>query len=258
MKVSEIHVGERCRKDMGDIEALAASIAEVGLLQPIVVTSDGRLVAGARRLEAVKLLGWEEVPVHVVRNLDEEHLALKAERDENTCRMKLSPGDAVALGEKYRKQEEEAARKRQLLGIPSVNFTEGSKGAQGIPCVKFTQGKARDKIAAYAEMSWRTYEKAKTIVDAAESEPERFGALLTKMNETGKVNPVYLEYKKLANPVLITTGSDAPQQEFYVDRTKVTEAMYNQIAAYLKFRNIAQSEFVVEAIDLLLRKRCGL
>lgn len=255
MKVSEIHVGERCRKDMGDIEALAASIAEVGLLQPIVVTSDGRLVAGARRLEAVKLLGWEEVPVHVVRNLDEEHLALKAERDENTCRMKLSPGDAVALGEKYRKQEEEAARKRQLLGIPSVKFTEGSKGAQGIPCVKFTQGKARDKIAAYAEMSWRTYEKAKAIVDAAESEPERFGALLTKMNETGKVNPVYLEYKRLVEPPIVEI---ADEPEFCIVCGKISVSAYKLLLDYLKLKNLPEEDGIGRLIEMNLRDKCGL
>ncbi len=34
--ISAIRVGERHRKDMGDIDALAASIENVGLLQPIV------------------------------------------------------------------------------------------------------------------------------------------------------------------------------------------------------------------------------
>ena len=35
----------RHRKDMGDIAALSASIADVGLLHPIVVTEDGILIA---------------------------------------------------------------------------------------------------------------------------------------------------------------------------------------------------------------------
>jgi ParB family chromosome partitioning protein len=48
---------------MGDLSALAASIAEVGLLQPIGVSADGELVFGERRLRACRdLLGWTEIP----------------------------------------------------------------------------------------------------------------------------------------------------------------------------------------------------
>ena len=39
-KISEIQLGNRHRKDMGDIEALAQSIQEEGLLQPIGITPD--------------------------------------------------------------------------------------------------------------------------------------------------------------------------------------------------------------------------
>ena len=63
--IDEIIVGERVRRDMGDIEALAASIDEIGLLNPIVVTPDGRLLCGERRLLAAKLLGWKEIPVTI-------------------------------------------------------------------------------------------------------------------------------------------------------------------------------------------------
>jgi len=48
--VTEITVGERHRHDLGDIGALARSIAEVGLLHPIPVRPDGILIAGVRRL----------------------------------------------------------------------------------------------------------------------------------------------------------------------------------------------------------------
>ena len=37
MKVADIKVGKRIRKDMGDLDGLAESIRELGLLQPIVV-----------------------------------------------------------------------------------------------------------------------------------------------------------------------------------------------------------------------------
>lgn len=48
----KIIVGERFRKDIGDIDALAESIKEVGMLQPIVIDASGHLIAGYRRLLA--------------------------------------------------------------------------------------------------------------------------------------------------------------------------------------------------------------
>lgn len=77
-----------------DIEALAASIAEHGVLQPIVVTEtlDGyRLVAGERRLRAARLAGVERIPA-VVRHL-EEHQHLELALVENLQRSDLGPMD---------------------------------------------------------------------------------------------------------------------------------------------------------------------
>jgi ParB family chromosome partitioning protein len=67
MPISRIKVGKRHRRDLGDIAGLAASISDIGLLNPITVDEDGRLLAGARRLVACKQLGWKEIPVNVVR-----------------------------------------------------------------------------------------------------------------------------------------------------------------------------------------------
>ena len=41
------------REDLGDLGPLAASIAELGLLQPIILRSDMTLVAGMRRYVAM-------------------------------------------------------------------------------------------------------------------------------------------------------------------------------------------------------------
>src|SRR6516162_8676373 len=97
-KVDQIKVGRRHRRDMGDIDGLAKDIEEVGLLHPIVLNSDDVLVAGARRLDAVKKLGWDEVNVTFVSKLDDAILALKAERSENTCRKDFTRSESVALG----------------------------------------------------------------------------------------------------------------------------------------------------------------
>jgi hypothetical protein len=45
-RIDEIVVGERHRRDLGDIASLAANVAELGLLHPIV--THGTLIAGER------------------------------------------------------------------------------------------------------------------------------------------------------------------------------------------------------------------
>lgn len=66
LKIAEIAIGNRHRKDFGDLEALAESISTEGLLQPIGVTKENVLVFGQRRLKAVLQLGWDTVPASIV------------------------------------------------------------------------------------------------------------------------------------------------------------------------------------------------
>ncbi len=89
--------------DEGAIEELAASIAEQGVLQPLIVTPRGdrfELVSGERRLRAAKRAGLAEVPV-IVRDVDDREM-LEIALVENLQREDL---DAI----------EEAAGYRQLL-----------------------------------------------------------------------------------------------------------------------------------------------
>ena len=93
MQIADVVIGERHRKDMGDLDGLARSISEIGLLHPVVVTPDNRLIAGQRRLEACRRLGWDCIPATVV---DLENLAI-GERDENMVRKDFTPSEAVAV-----------------------------------------------------------------------------------------------------------------------------------------------------------------
>jgi len=54
IRIDKVIIGNRHRKDMGDLEALADSITTLGLLQPIGVTPKGELVFGYRRLLAYR------------------------------------------------------------------------------------------------------------------------------------------------------------------------------------------------------------
>ncbi|HTG47959.1 MAG TPA: ParB/RepB/Spo0J family partition protein [Actinomycetota bacterium] len=125
----------RTKFDDETIAALAASIREVGILQPIVVrrAGDGRyeLIAGERRLRAAKAAGLATVPI-VLRESDDADL-LREALIENIHREDLNPIEQAEafkalLGELGLKQEELAdrvgvsrshiANTIRLLGLP--------------------------------------------------------------------------------------------------------------------------------------------
>jgi ParB family chromosome partitioning protein len=91
INIDEIKIIDR-KRNAGDITQLSASINEIGLLQPITVTSDFRLIAGLHRLTACKHLGWQEIEVNVV-DYDSEILSELAEIDENLIRNELTQFD---------------------------------------------------------------------------------------------------------------------------------------------------------------------
>ena len=91
-----------------ELEELAASIEENGLLQPVVVRAAAgadsyELIAGERRLRAVGILGWDEVPV-IVRDASDRTLLVLA-LVENLQREALNPLEEAegyaSLGEQF-------------------------------------------------------------------------------------------------------------------------------------------------------------
>ncbi len=85
--IADIKIGSK-RREVRDIGELARSIGQLGLLNPITVTEDYRLIAGLHRLRAYELLGHSEIPA-VVQCLNDMDTEL-AEIDENLVRNDLT------------------------------------------------------------------------------------------------------------------------------------------------------------------------
>ena len=79
--------------DQTEIQELAQTISEHGLLQPIVVREfrpgEYEIIAGERRFRAVKLLQWEKIPAIVEKMTDADSASLAL--IENLQRAQLSP-----------------------------------------------------------------------------------------------------------------------------------------------------------------------
>ncbi|RWU83610.1 chromosome partitioning protein ParB [Janibacter hoylei PVAS-1] len=111
--VDSITVGRRHRTDLGDLDALAASIEREDLLQPPTITPDGTLVCGARRLAAIKQLGHRRVSVWVRSGISDRLGHLLAEQDDNQLHKSLTPIEAAGLYREIKELiAEDAARRK--------------------------------------------------------------------------------------------------------------------------------------------------
>ena len=99
VQINDIKVKKRIRKDLGDISSLADSLKKYGQISPIIITKKNVLVAGERRLEAAKSLGWKTINA-TIADVSGTLAKLEYEVEENVQRQAFSP------------QEEADARKK--------------------------------------------------------------------------------------------------------------------------------------------------
>lgn len=69
LPLASIVVGERFRKDYGDVDSLADSIRTYGLLQPLLIDEHNNLIDGGRRYAACRKLNLTDVPCYVRTNI---------------------------------------------------------------------------------------------------------------------------------------------------------------------------------------------
>jgi ParB family chromosome partitioning protein len=87
--INEIVVKKRIRKNPGDIESLADSLKRYGQISPIVISNKNVLIAGGRRLEAARHLGWRTINA-VISDAPDEIRRLELEVEENIQRRDFS------------------------------------------------------------------------------------------------------------------------------------------------------------------------
>ena len=113
IEIDQIAVDEvlRIRKDSGNLESLQNSIAEVGLINPILIDEKNNLIAGYRRLSACRNLDWKEVEVKIIELKGDELKMLEVEVAENFFRKDFTPEEIFTI-EKRRQEIHEKRRKK--------------------------------------------------------------------------------------------------------------------------------------------------
>lgn len=95
-RIADITIApDRQRRELTGIEELADSIRKIGLIHPIVLTPEGVLVAGERRLRAHEHMGMTHVMVQFTNELPQDELEA-IELEENIKRKSLAWKEEVA------------------------------------------------------------------------------------------------------------------------------------------------------------------
>lgn len=224
VRVDAIVVEGRFRKDLGDLDSLAASIKREKLINPITITPDNRLLAGERRLAAHRLLGEEFIPARVVDTLDDATAALRIERDENTERKPMAVSELVSLGLALEELERPKAAERMLNGRPSAQVGGGS-------------AETREIVSAALGIGHSTYDRARFVVTTATnpnvSEEERSNAqeAVKEMDATGKVSPAYDKVRRMTDRPRTGTPRPAPQRTGITSATDQRQAINAAVVA---------------------------
>lgn len=95
VKIDDIKIKKRVRRDLGDLEALKDSLKQYGLMNPITLNSKYELVAGERRLEAAKSLGWERINAIVLDKNVDKLCQLEMELEENNQRKEFTDDELL-------------------------------------------------------------------------------------------------------------------------------------------------------------------
>lgn len=89
VQIKDIKIKKRVRKDLGNLEDLKDSLRIYGLLNPITLNGKYELIAGERRLQAARQLGWTSIQANILTNLSEVD-QLEMELEENNQRKEFT------------------------------------------------------------------------------------------------------------------------------------------------------------------------
>jgi len=190
VRIADIKIGDRFRKEIGDLGPMAESIRRNGLLQHIAITSENELLIGHRRLLACRdILKWEYIEATVL-DVDDP---LGAQTDENIQRKDFTVSECVAIAQLIEEKEAlEAKGRQQEAGQKHGKGQKAIASADSAEAIR-ADGEAKVKAAKAVGMGRQKLARAQEVVQAAKEDPEKYGEIKEKMDKNGNVSLAYLE-----------------------------------------------------------------
>lgn len=182
IKVDDIIVEDRVRKfDVEEIDSLAHSIALLGLLQPIAITPDKKLIFGARRVRAFRALRRKTIPARII-DVDDPVTLLRMEDEENECRLDFTPSEKVEIARRI-----EESMGNRWGGDRKSSVSNGT--------LEKPIGRAEEIAAKSVDMSHTSYRRAKAVVDSGNQE------IVEQMDKGDlSIHAAYEQVKQEKNP----------------------------------------------------------
>jgi ParB family chromosome partitioning protein len=216
------------RQVMGDLSELMASIAEKGIIEPLIVRQRGsrfQIIAGERRYQAAVQVGLREIPI-VIRESDDNEV-IEIALIENIQRKDLTPfeeAEALAsLASRCNYTHEDMARR---LGKSRTSVTE-SLSLNGIP-------EEVKNLCRLADIN----SKSLLLQVVRQGDPQKMVALVEKISREGGTTREAVRREtakpKPGRPKAFTFSYKAPTKAFKlqlkfaksrVERDEVIEAL---------------------------------
>lgn len=244
--INKIKVEKRIRKAYGDIEGLATSIKELGLLNPPVVTPDFELVAGERRLKALKHLKYQQIEVNIMTFSDYE-TKFRAEIEENEQRLEFTFSERM----EWARELEQIERGKSLERKKNTQFGS-SVDMENFP--QPSQGSTRDIVAEQTGFgSGKQYEKAKFVVENADPE------LIKQLDEEQiSVHAAYQRLKKekedLEKENLVLKSTSIQNDDMEDDDSNADSEKIKELEDDLKKEIADKESFRKKSIDTEAKK----
>ena len=119
VNISDIKIKKRVRHELGDLEALKNSLRIYGLLNPITLNSKYELIAGERRLQAAKQLGWTNINANILNNLSDVD-ELEMELEENNQRKEFTKEELLEGYQRLEKLRNPGFWRRILILLKKI------------------------------------------------------------------------------------------------------------------------------------------
>jgi len=164
LEIRAVKIRARLREDLGNLDGLAASIRDYGLIHPIVVDEDNVLVAGQRRVAACKSIGLTTIDARRFGELTPAERRV-IELEENLHRKDLTPYEKSKAGKDLADASREVAKEEA-----KANGNSGQRG-QGSTRGPVARMDSNEAIAERIGVPRKTLERAEQHVSYGEKYP---------------------------------------------------------------------------------------
>jgi len=223
VKLKQIKIGDRFRKDVGDLSTLSDSIMRLGLLQPIVVDTEYNLIAGYRRYLVFVEMDEDTIPCNVITDFDDREKRT-AEMEENTIRKDFTNTEIHAIAQWFHAAESKSGKRTDLEDEPDkdeprtdsvqgsdVSDKEEDQQPEKPEPEPEKEDRPIDKAAKAVDKSPDTIRKINQIMEAESDIPliqKQIDALKGRIDDE-PVDRLYKELQKLLKPKTEEPNYDA-------------------------------------------------